>query len=475
MPQNRNMFMQDENPQFTELSIGDQLDDASIIDSIVNAPRPHPSTARIHTVPSLVKETEDYEKYFVPNQVSIGPKYFGHPKLKLVEKLKPSFTMKLLLDDKEVLERLFKKLGQAEMVKELRNFYEERLTDQFCDKEFTKMMVLDGCFILYYIQFIFGEKFEKCRGLNSYQIAFVHQDLFLLENQIPFKVLDEVMSLMNKTADWHKKIKLFIDENILVRRRPKTRCFCFGNDQSSREEKRDNGNIYPDHLLHLLHQSLTKKPNVPKVNSNQTISNRYTFRNASELKDVGIIFKPSGMMTLAHIGFQCWWFFAATVKLPPITVDDSTKPLLLNLIAYEMCSPDAAHDSWVTSYICLLDSLIDHPDDVKALRTAGVLENSLGSDQEVAELFNEIGTDLVPNYLAYLDAKNSIQEHYEDWRGTVISQLKHEYVKSPWAFFALLGAIMALFLSGVQVYYTVWGPKSQCDELCQLLKNNHHL
>ncbi|PWA13674.1 hypothetical protein CTI12_AA631580 [Artemisia annua] len=103
--------MQEENPQITELSnIGDQLDaDASIIDLIVNAPRPHPSTTRIHTVPSLVKET-DYEKYFVPNQVSIGPKYFGHPKLQLVEKLKPSFAMKLLLDDKELLERLCTKL-----------------------------------------------------------------------------------------------------------------------------------------------------------------------------------------------------------------------------------------------------------------------------------------------------------------------------------------------------------------------------
>ncbi|GKA83119.1 UPF0481 protein-like protein [Tanacetum coccineum] len=128
--------------------------------------------------------------------------------------------------------------------------------------------------------------------------------------------------------------------------------------------------------------------------------------------------------------------------------------MLLNLVAYEMCSCNA-HESWVTSYICLLDSLIDHPKDVKTLRKAGVLDNSLRSDEEVAKLFNEIGKDLVPNSLAYLEAKNKIQRHYESWRNTLFSQLKHEYVKSPWAFLALLGALVALVLSGVQAYFSV--------------------
>ena len=124
--------------------------------------------------------------------------------------------------------------------------------------------------------------------------------------------------------------------------------------------------------------------------------------------------------------------------------------MLLNLIAHEMCSDEDGHEAWVTSYVWLLDSLIDHPEDVKALRKAGVLDNSLGSDDEVAKLFNEIGTDLVPNIAAYSDAKNKIQDHYDSRRNTYLSQLKHEYIKSPWAFFALLGAVLALFLSGVQ-------------------------
>ncbi|MFS8001904.1 hypothetical protein Hanom_Chr13g01195771 [Helianthus anomalus] len=68
-----------------------------------------------------------------------------------------------------------------------------------------------------------------------------------------------------------------------------------------------------------------------------------------------------------------------------------------------------------------------------------------------------------------------IQKHYQSWSNTLISQLKHEYVKSPWAFFALLGALIALFLSSVQAYFTVWSPKGECDDLCTFLKKYHQL
>ncbi|XP_076958432.1 UPF0481 protein At3g47200-like [Bidens hawaiensis] len=462
-----------------ELTNGELEDEQWVIDSIINAnvsASPSSSTARIYRVPEMVRETNDYQKHYVPKVVSIGPYHFGNSKLESVEKLKPVFT-KRLLSNEETLRSLYKKLGEPQMVQELRNFYEENTTSVFSNKVFTKMMLLDCCFILYYIQYIFGEKPESCPELKIHEIVFVRQDLFLLENQIPFKILNEAVKLLK--IDCLSKIKPFIKGNILASGKSKRKwlesILCILNDQSCREEqKMELFDKEPDHILHLLHRTLTKKVNVSK-NNNLKPRNNYkcTFRNVNELMDVGIHFKPSDTMSLSHMKFTNgrWWFSTA-VELPPITVDDSTKPMLLNLIAYEMCSNDEA---WVTSYVCLLDSLIDQPEDVKALRKVGVLENSLGSDKEVAKLFNEIGTDLVPNNLAYLEAKNMIQRHYESWSNTLISQLKHEYVKSPWAFFALLGALIALSLSSVQAYFTVWSPKGECDDLCMLLKKNHHL
>ncbi|XP_076940613.1 UPF0481 protein At3g47200-like [Bidens hawaiensis] len=470
-PQNLNMSSKD----ITQANItnGDQLKDEQwVIDSIMNgnAALTLPSAARIHRVSGI--EKGDYEKYYVPKVVSIGPHHFGNEKLELVEKLKPVFTMKLL-SNKEALKSLYKKLGDPKMVQELRSFYDKASTTQYSNKEFTKMMLQDSCFILYYIRYIFGGKPEDYGGLNRHQVVFLHQDLFLLENQVPFKALLEGMKELVQ-YDWLNKINMFMHENILSSTKTKRKwlksMFCIQNDKICHGEKKLElaGDNEPIHLIHLLHRTLTHNINVPTNENNY----RCTFRNVNELMDVGIHFKPSNTTCLAHVKFiNSWWWFRASVELPPITVDDSTKPMLLNLIAYEMCTSD----TWVTSYVCLLDSLIDHPEDVKALRKVGVLENSLGSDKEVAELFNKIGTDLVPNNLAYFEAKYKIQRHYESQRNTVMSQLKHEYVKSPWAFLALLGGMMALFLSAVQAFFSVWSPKTECDILCETLNNKHHL
>ncbi|KAK1432461.1 hypothetical protein QVD17_09358 [Tagetes erecta] len=485
--------------------------------------------------------------------------------------------MRLLSNNKETLTRLCNDLGAPEKVQELRNLYEQDSTNEFCDSVFTKMMLLDSCFIVFYIKFIFAEERKKYPELKSHQIVFLQQDLFLLENQIPFKGVSEVMKLLN--MDPLETIQPFVYGNILAPGRPKRRWFdsifytrkgqeksngglkdsdpddpdhpdlcCFtkkikdgalgltnkvkdgalgltkkvkdgalaltkmvkdgaigltktGKDgprhltikhrknpakrmhafRNAKEES--NGWLLdlepePDHLLHLLHRSLTKKVKVgaKEPRPRHKHDRKCTFRNVNELVDVGINFKPSDTMSMAHIEFTKWkYWFSADITLPPITVDDSTKPMLLNLIAYEMWSHDHAFDAVVTSYTCFLDLLIDHADDVKVLRKAGVIENSLGSDEQVAKLFNEIGTDIVPNNLAYLEAKNMIQRHYESRSNTIFAQFTHQYVNSPWRCFAAIGAVIALILGVLQVIYTIWSPKTECDDFCKFLKINHHL
>ncbi|KAL4587441.1 hypothetical protein LXL04_000312 [Taraxacum kok-saghyz] len=408
----------------------DTPDQEWVLDSIQKAMPPPLSSARIPGVPKiLMSETIDnYDKYYVPKVVSIGPYHYNNQKFEFVEKVKPVFTHTLLSKYNLDLTTLYKKLGESNM------------------------------------------KAGSCRELRSHQIVFIQQDLFLLENQIPFKVINEVMSLIKLDCCEREKIESFFIECMLVSKRQKSWWCCFGS--SKRESQESLMKSVPDHLLHRLHSNLTRT-NVGTENE-EIISDTCTFRNVSELVDVGINFKPSNVGTLSRIEFfPRWWWFSADLKLPPITIDESTKPMLLNLIAYEMCADDA--HAWVTSYICLLDSLIDHPVDVKVLRKAGILDNSLGSDKQVATLFNEIGTDLVPNNLAYSKEKKKIQKHYESLRNTRFSQLKHEYIKSPWSFLALIGAVMALFLSAVQTYFTIWGRKGECEKLCEFLKKNHHL
>uniref|UniRef100_A0A7N2R7J2 Uncharacterized protein n=1 Tax=Quercus lobata TaxID=97700 RepID=A0A7N2R7J2_QUELO len=140
--------------------------------------------------------------------------------------------------------------------------------------------------------------------------------------------------------------------------------------------------------------------------------------------------------------------------LPPITVGDSTGPKFFNLIAFEMC-PDFDNDFGITSYISFLDSLIDEPKDVIDLRKAGILRNLLGSDEEVALVFNEIGTDLVPNPVIYSDVRVQIQNYIEMKSMTWISQVIHTHFDSPWTIITFLAAFFALGLSVIQTVYSI--------------------
>ena len=127
--------------------------------------------------------------------------------------------------------------------------------------------------------------------------------------------------------------------------------------------------------------------------------------------------------------------------------------MFLNLVAYEMC-PDAPDDYVVTSFLCFLDDLIDHPDDVKELRSKKILYNSLGSDDQVAQIFNEIG-DGVIDFDFYKDVKDDIQKHYDKRMNTWIAQAYHDHCSSPWTIIAVIAAVLIILLTGIQTYFAI--------------------
>ncbi|XP_017628503.2 UPF0481 protein At3g47200-like, partial [Gossypium arboreum] len=187
-----------------------------------------------------------------------------------------------------------------------------------------------------------------------------------------------------------------------------------------------------------------------KLCSNEARTKRHhTIGNVKELKKAGIRLKASETSCLTDISFNSIFVFGK-LRLPPINVNDST----MNLIAYEMC-PDFDNDFTVTSYMCFLDLLIDEAEDVKDLRDAGILYNRLGSDEEVAKLFNKMNTDLVPSPKNYSGVKRKIHNHCKNMWINHAVQGYHTYFTSPWTFLAFVGAIAALSLSTLQTYFAM--------------------
>ncbi|WRX28567.1 Protein of unknown function DUF247 [Theobroma cacao] len=79
--------------------------------------------------------------------------------------------------------------------------------------------------------------------------------------------------------------------------------------------------------------------------------------NSSEESDVKSLFDKS--------------FTDKTMKIPTFVVEDYTKRLFRNLIAYELYEEGS---TYVIDYVTLMDSLINSAKDVQSLRFHGIIE-----------------------------------------------------------------------------------------------------
>lgn len=116
-----------------------------------------------------------------------------------------------------------------------------------------------------------------------------------------------------------------------------------------------------------------------------------------------------------------------------------------------------------------MDSLIDHAEDGKELRSKGIIFNFLGSDQQVADLFNQIADNLVPNPCAYAAVKHRIEKQYKHKIKIWLAEWLHTHFThftSPWTFIAFIAATFAPFLGAIQTHWAVFAPPPECLHVC---------
>ena len=100
-----------------------------------------------------------------------------------------------------------------------------------------------------------------------------------------------------------------------------------------------------------------------------------------------------------------------------------------------------------SSFLAFLASLIDHPEDVKELRSKGSLLNLHGSDEEVVNLFNIISTNVVHDGKTFYIVRRKIHEHYYNKYKTWIAQGFHTHFSNPWAIIAFTATFITLVLT----------------------------
>ncbi|KAG7952071.1 hypothetical protein I3843_12G041100 [Carya illinoinensis] len=151
----------------------------------------------IFRVPNMLRRHN--EKAFMPEVVSIGPFHHGNKQLQAVEnynKLKYLICLLRRTGTAE-LECLVKAIDRIE--EDCRKYYAEEV--DLSRKEFIEMMVIDGCFILEFL-YRYQQKWRGTQGKDdpgfktSWMPRKIIADLLLLENQLPWCVLDCLFNLM---------------------------------------------------------------------------------------------------------------------------------------------------------------------------------------------------------------------------------------------------------------------------------------
>ncbi|KAJ0112231.1 hypothetical protein Patl1_03002 [Pistacia atlantica] len=376
------------------------------------------------------------EKAYHPNAFSIGPFHHETEQLKPTEKIKLKYLQGILqrsLRPKERLRQLIEAIRVVQV--EAREYYAGPVTLNV--EEFVKIMVLDGCFIIELLRKdadeVAKDPDDPIFSMSCLQ-EFLNHDLILLENQIPWLVLDCLFNLSMPPGGGKSLIQLTLD--------------FFSNIFSSSKPS-----ITPDqfndlkimHILDLLRHSLL----LPFRNdeSDEKHLGWQPFPCATSLKDAGIKFKRVSSSSILDITFS-----NGVLEIPPLLLQETTESILRNLISFEQCYPNCPPR--VTSYAKLMDYLIDTTKDMEILCENDIFDNWLNLE-DATQFFNQLYTDAHVKKFYYHELCRQVNSYCKQfwprWRFFYV----HNYFGKPWAVTAQIVVAIFLVFAFLHTYYTI--------------------
>ncbi|KAJ8537894.1 hypothetical protein K7X08_014434 [Anisodus acutangulus] len=420
-------------------------------------------------VPLLMREenkesNDDYD----PKVVSLGPYHHGKEKLKFVEDFKPTAVRMFIetLDENVFMAAILEDIGYT------RSCYPEEFKSKYSDEEFARMMLRDACVILNYIGPSLEEesrnRAETIGHLGTAVYISIRRDMYLLENQVPFRILEILVRLKYNT-----------NRHAFIKDMEKFSFKMFFHDEEEKIEEVNETNKLGTKALHLLeifrrvivtgHETTAGDNPCCDINNlvatlccedadNAPTGGRYVFRSVTDLKSKGIHFRASRIKSLKGVRFSPTQFgHSAKLKLPLLYVGMETRVFFKNVIAYEFSPYVANNDKAVTAYVSFMKLLVVTKQDVKELREKKIIINRLGSDKEVVQVYKDLNTYGAEDNSYFWHVKNEIEEHYNSKAKTWMAELNSTYFNNPWSIVALIGSLFLLCLDIVQTYYTVNG------------------
>ncbi|KAG8087816.1 hypothetical protein GUJ93_ZPchr0010g8459 [Zizania palustris] len=421
---------------------------------------------RVDALPGKAHESEPFTIFRVagpmrdrnrhlyePQMVSVGPFHRGAARLRAMEEHKWRYLRDLLARNRDAPLAFYARAARV-LEPLARRRYAEPVA--LPARDFAEMLLLDGCFIVEF--FLKGEdRAADALVDTAWAMQNVYNDLFLLENQLPFFVVERFYDIATGGLG-----RDYLVTNLL------SKYLTMDTPQDAATARPPDGEIL--HLLHLYYHWFLPPEDRPNGSGDRSISHKdedeafnewlakpihermpWLMPSATGLQDAGVTFRAKkSPRSLVDVTFRRR---DGVLEIPAVEIY-TNRAMFANLLAYEQ-----SRGRWelqrVVSYVLLMASVADGRRDVELLQRAGVF---VKGDDETAAFYAHLGElcptpDFVNN--CYDDLFRDVRDYCGRSWNRHRAVLVHDYFSNPWTSMSAAAAVVLLILTVVQTVYTV--------------------
>ncbi|KAJ6945158.1 hypothetical protein NC651_000253 [Populus alba x Populus x berolinensis] len=398
-----------------------------------NKLRPFSGKCSIYRVPKRLLKLN--RRAYTPQVVSIGPLHHGKKELQEMEEHKKMYLQDFLEFSEVSLEDLIAFIAEKET--RLRNCYAATF-EKLSSEKFVKMMLLDCSFV---IMVLLRTCFEitGCRNDRIFgkplMIRDVSMDMCLLENQLPFFILEDLIKLSKIRGLSSLKELTFV---FLTRRWPSW----------VQEDILEKINFCEaEHFVAFL--TICQQPTEQKQLKEREIDTLST-PSAMDLHQAGVRFKLGSNKKLLDIKFDA---DKGTLEIPCLKIMDNTETLFRNVQAFEQCHFGSG---FIGNYITMINLVVHASKDLEILARKGVIENWLRDNDALLKLLHNLSKENIVSHDFYFsDVVEHLEKYYKRRRHKWKAALKHKYFDNPWTIISVIAAGILLLLTVIQAVCSI--------------------
>jgi hypothetical protein len=384
----------------------------------------------IYKVPNLLRNVKP--EAYTPKLISIGPLHHGDAKLEIMKREKLICFRKFKgnrMSDERIMD-LVNIIRNNE--KNIRQNYSKNF-NEIGSWEFIEMILLDAVFIIEFIKEPIDFEDGPYKNLEPWMMSDIEEDLKLLENQLPFFIIEEIYDEVNRARQELPSIPFL-----------RLATFHFGKyafpEVVNTDPKVEGSKHFTDLLRNLMLDGV-----IVRSFTFHTIKLKYS---AVMLRKAGVRFRVAKEKCLLNIRFE-----KGVLEIPRLKVDYSFERFIRNIMALEQCYKP--FEAYICNYIKFMDNLISGAEDVDLLIGKGIILHWPGDDAALSNMINKLNENIGDTSTCYNDICRKMNVHYENRWNRMKANLSLVYFPNVWRGTATVAAAILLVLTLIQTITSV--------------------